>query len=546
VQAQTAPLDAVERLRLALRDATEDAPLREQKLRECVEGLRGMADLRRAVALPEWKDHMPESSLAAVDRAQRQVVADRFVATARVLLRHKDAAAVSLTLDLLVEMAAAREDGVTPSLPRCLTPEVIDLVRNGDPRLRLPAARALASIDPDPAAGTPVFADLLRSSEAALRRAGADGLGNLLQSSATDASRPAVARSDAVATAATLLATLTPAYDDPYGEVRRRCVNAVGKAAAEWQPLVSEPPQPDREADRRPLAARLEKDRADLRPLVLGLRDQVPRLGKAVRDDDPAVRQAALEALETLARLRWQWVRQGLWLAGPGKVGGQADADDPLAAPFQAVLPSLAGTLTDGEVRVRRAALDVLEALGPAAAPAAPAAAGALNDADHFVRWTAVRALQAIGAPAALPAIPALARVLSDTDVDVIKAAIAAIVHLDPTGNGVPPHGKHPRKSAVGALANAIQAHDAEVRIAALRALAGTGENGRPAVPAMAAALGDADVRVRRTAAEALAQLGTAASDAVPDLKLALKDPDPAVREAASDAVLRVTRATQP
>jgi HEAT repeat protein len=125
------------------------------------------------------------------------------------------------------------------------------------------------------------------------------------------------------------------------------------------------------------------------------------------------------------------------------------------------------------------------------------------------------------------------------------------LVHLDPTGNGVPPHGKHPPKNAANRnavlpLANAVRAHDAEVRVAAIHALAGMGENARPAVPALAAALGDTDTRVRCAAAEALGQLGPAAHDAVPDLNLAVKDSDIAVRRAASDALLRITQPIQP
>jgi HEAT repeat protein len=135
--------------------------------------------------------------------------------------------------------------------------------------------------------------------------------------------------------------------------------------------------------------------------------------------------------------------------------------------------------------------------------------------------------------------------------VDVTLAAIEALVHIDPTGRGVPPRGKHPLKNAtdrnaVGALANAVKVHDSKVRVAAIQALAGMGENARLAVPALAAALGDPEARVRQAAADALGQLGPIAGDAVADLNLALKDPDPAVRRAASDAVLRITRTAQP
>ena len=99
-------------------------------------------------------------------------------------------------------------------------------------------------------------------------------------------------------------------------------------------------------------------------------------------------------------------------------------------------MPALATALTAKDVRVRRAALDVLDVLGPVATPAAPAVARVLTDTDPFVRWSAVRALDAIGSPGARPAIPALARLLDDPDPDIGKAVIDALVHLDPTGLG--------------------------------------------------------------------------------------------------------------
>src|SRR5712692_9405417 len=68
-RAQAVPGDAVEHLRQVLQGMTDDASVREQKLRECIETLRGVGDLRRAFLLAEWRDRAPDSSLAAVDRS---------------------------------------------------------------------------------------------------------------------------------------------------------------------------------------------------------------------------------------------------------------------------------------------------------------------------------------------------------------------------------------------------------------------------------------------------------------------------------------------
>src|SRR5579859_3383238 len=81
LHAQPTPADPVERLRTVLRCKTDEAPVREQKLRECVQAVRTFGDLRRAAALAEWKDQ------AAVDLAQRKVIIDRFLVAMRERLR---------------------------------------------------------------------------------------------------------------------------------------------------------------------------------------------------------------------------------------------------------------------------------------------------------------------------------------------------------------------------------------------------------------------------------------------------------------------------
>ncbi len=553
------PTDAVERLRIALA-ATDNVLPRDKTVRECLDGLHGVGDLRRAVLLTDWKDQALESGLAPVDRVLRKIVADRFVAAVRELLQRKDAATVGLALDMLVEMVAeAKANNESLGLTRALTPDVVALTKSGEPRLCLPAAKALGLIDPDTATAVPVLADLIRSSDANLRRAAADGLANLLPaalatlSHAGRAAHTAEERHVSVTTVNTILTALASGHRDSQVEVRRRCATAVAHAGSGLLPYLTEAPAQYSEDDSELRFQRtvLEEERRDLRPLILGLRDQLPHLGRALKDDDGEVRLTALAALEAQARVRRRWVGQGVWLGGPARGGLQPLVDDPLGDGVQTVLPALATALTDGEVRVRSAALEVLNELGPAAAPAAPAVARALTNGDRFVRWTAVRTLKSIGAPGALPAVPALARLLADPDVDVARAAIDSLVHLDPAGKGAPPRGKHVPKgtsnrSAVPELAQAVKARDAEVRTDAIHALQGMGENARPAVPALAAALGDPDERVRYAAAVALGELGAVAHDAVPDLDLALKDTDATVRRAASDALLRITRAAQP
>jgi HEAT repeat protein len=557
LRAQEAAGDGVDRLRGILQDTTDDAPLRDQKLRECVSGLRGIGDLRRAINLTEWRDNASAVALATVDRTYHKAITDRFQAAIREILQSRSSTTANLGLDLLVEMAAEAHpagDAVT----RPFTADVINLIQHGDPRLLLPATRTLGTMDADPVQAVPTLSELLRSNEAVVRRAATTSLANLLQStlakriSSSDSMRPMLDRLYGAETANTILQALTPGYRDSQAEIRACCAASSLRTATALMRALSEGPAESVKDDVecRRLHTLIVRERTDLGSLVVGMRDQLPLLARAIRDDDVNTRLTALKALEALAGVQGRWVRQGTWLAGQSESGTFYPVDDPLGKAFQSMLPHIAGALTDADAQVRMEAMEVLDALGPAAGPAAPAAAQALSDKNRFVRWSAVRTLKDIGAPAALPAIPMLARLLEDDDVDVDLAAIDALVHLDPNGYGVPARGKPvknaPPRNAVAALAQAVKSRDGEVRVAAIRALAGMGQNARPAVAGLCGALGDTDPRVRHAAAAALGQLGRVADDAVPDLNLALKDADPNVRRAASDALLRITHAAQP
>jgi HEAT repeat protein len=247
------------------------------------------------------------------------------------------------------------------------------------------------------------------------------------------------------------------------------------------------------------------------------------------------VRLQAQKALEELAHARRGWARGG-------------GTEDPLLEGLRAAVPALADAVGDPDLRVRRAALDVLELLGPVGSPAAPALAQALNDRDRFVRWSAVRTLSGLG-PVALPwAAPGLTRLLDDADLDVRLAAAGALERLAPAGT--PPvvrtiaAGYEPAtplaRTALPALVRSLRAPDAEMRVAALRTLRSLSADARPALPALCEALADPDERVRRSAAEVLGGLGLAARDAVGELRTALADSSPAVRRAAGDALLNI------
>jgi len=226
--------------------------------------------------------------------------------------------------------------------------------------------------------------------------------------------------------------------------------------------------------------------------------------------------------LEILAQVRQRWLER--------VAGSVTGSDDPLLVGLQNTLPGLAAGLTDPEPSARQSSLNVLETLGPAAAPALPELVKALDDSDRFVRWGAARALGKIGGPAA-PALPGLTRLLRDSDLDLQLAAVTALEQFGPAA--VP---------ALPALVSVGQRHNApELRVAAIHALEAIGLPGLvPAIPALAAAVADADGQVRLAAIALLGKLGPAAQEAVDALRQASMDRTPEVQQEATAALLQI------
>jgi HEAT repeat protein len=538
-RAQAGPPDPVEALRRTLEAPCVDAAARDRATRACLAALARPGDLRRAAVLAEWRDR-PGDEAAAVDRANRAEVVNRFTQAVRDGLQHGDPAIMLVTIDLLAETAAAaRAHGPAPDLARPFAPDLAALVVRGPPAVRAAAARLLGQVGPPPDGAVPPLGELLQAADPALRRAAAEGLAALIEAVAHPAEDAVPAapgrRGEFVRMAAAVLPAVRLGLGDWHPEVRRRCVRATGQAAAGLARLLAEPPPPTHQEPAAPPPQAKADEGAELRPLALALRDQGPALAHALRDPDAEVRLQAQKALEELAHAHHGWARAGA-------------ADNPLLEGLRAAVPALADAVGDPDLRVRRAALDVLELLGPLGSPAAPALAQALNDRDRFVRWSAVRTLSGLG-PDALPwSAPGLTRLLDDTDLDVRLAAAGALERLAPAGGrpvvrtvaaGYEPASPLAR-TALPALVRSLRAPDAEMRVAALRTLRSLNADARPALPALCEALSDPDERVRRFAAEVLGGLGPDARDAVGELRQALADRSPAVRRAAGDALLNI------
>jgi HEAT repeat protein len=529
----------VERLAEILRQTQPDTASRERLLQKWLGDRYTCVELYRAWSLSGWREARPGDAVAEVDQKCRRRIGERFLDGVKADLNASDPVVAAAMAGWLVEIAgASRSTGARPVLLRHLGADLVGVLKRDQPESRVVAIRALAVIEPDPAIAAPVFAFLLRSRDLDIRRGAAAGLGKLVATalqSMTWATGDAVkgARVDLVSMAAAVVPAARHGLDDPDVAVRQHCASVLRHTALALNRLAAGPMPADLlVGDRR---AANEEALALLQPLVERLRDQGATLARAVRDEDTEVRLLACNAVEDLAEARWHWLRQA------GRTVSADNRDDPLRLPLRAVLPGLASGAGDDEVRIRRAALDALEMIGPDATPAVPSLARALHDPDRSVRRTAVRVLGGLGPVVARAVVGELAALLEDPDPDMALAAVLAMQRIVP--HAPPEPGMlSVQDTALPALVRSLRFPDATMRVAVLQTLRGL--NASPAVPAVCEVLGDPDPRVRKAAAETLGAVGPAARAAVDPLRRALADASPEVREAAR-AALQAIRPTQ-
>lgn len=543
-------VDLVEELRQTLRLPARDPVERATAIKRDVDRLRTFNDLRRALSLLEWRDEDPDDAIAASDRAGRSAVSKRFGDALRGVLQKGDITARLAAVNVLAEMGPkVRGVRTRAAFTREFAPDLARLMQQEDRRLREAAARALGLILPEPAMACQALGARLAAAEVSERQAAAEGLVNLLRTAHQLAGRGRgagsveVTRGELVATGRAVMATAGRGAGDEAAEVRRPSVEALVLAAALLGKLV-----PDARAtegiDAETQHKQIQEDLEALRPMIAVFKDQGTVLTRALNDSDTYVRLAARRAVEEgdAAATRLRALRQlatTLAAVADGQPGtrierSKLDVDElPAEASHERVL-ALAEGLLDRDARARRAAIDVLETLGPAAAPAAPALVKALGDSDCFVRWSAARALGKTGGAHAAIAVPALARLLEDSDLNVRRAAATALDRYGPAA--------YP---ALTALIRTLAVEDGDLRVTVIRAMRGIGGDAEPAVPALIKVLADREARVRLAAVETMAKLGPAAKDAADELRKLLRDEDAEVRRAASAALVTVAEAAK-
>lgn len=562
--------DPVEELRNALpiqlgEDRNPEALRhREETLQKRITALRTLSELRRALALTEWKDTAgPASKVRDIDRRMRGLVAARFQKGVEAAAAGSPVARLAAARMLgEMGMSVRALDGLA-GFVRSLTPVLVKLTQDPDPSVRAAAARALGKTNPLPDPAVAALTQLLRSALVEDRRAAAEALLSMvqviaqLQKKGRAQTGVEANEQDVIETSKEVVPGAGIGVRDPDVLVRRMSLQAIRQAATTFGELIPEPyapsdfPPPGRpwtkgEQDDRTFKARYVSKRIQIfEPLILALASQGEALAATLSDPDVVVRLETREALEMIGNARQRLKRYQESVPTPPAVQAQAGPppvvpvvvqvqggakEDPLGQALKPALMRLAAGVSDPNVRVRLAAVEFLETLQESAKPAVPALANALADPNRFVRWAAARTLARVGPVRTDLTVPNLARLLGDPDLDVAKQAAETLAGYGGAA-----------KDALQAMIHATGVGDAEIRVAAISTLSALGPAvAAPSVPALIQALGYADARVRRAAADTLARFGEVARSAVPALERALYDEDNDVRRAASDALLSI------
>jgi HEAT repeat protein len=333
--------------------------------------------------------------------------------------------------------------------------------------------------------------------------------------------------------------------------VRQTCINALRDMAAILLVPLQPAPEPGKEVidydfRLKPMMKVIDR----IKPLIDKLAENAPALVVAAVDPVPSIRLQALAMLNDLAlsrnRLRgWQVLFEQVPppmpekppeakpVARPAQAAKPDAKGDKLTPAFRIALKVLAKDLSDPELQVRLAALDVLESIGPEAnsPETIPALVQALHDKNRFVRWNTLRIFNRFGPIEPRQVVPALVAVVRDQDGDGDFAKI-----LGPTLSA---YGSD-AAAAVPYLIKAIQGGEVDARTAYLQALTYLGTTATDAIPAVTGMLKETDPHIRQAAAEALGRFGKAAAPAEPGLRAILDDENPDVRKAASEAILRI------
>jgi HEAT repeat protein len=378
------------------------------------------------------------------------------------------------------------------------------------PEARFWACLVLAEIGPEAKAAAPALAKTLSDERPEVRLQAAIALGEI-----GEGAKPA----------ATTLAQL---LSDPFPAVRAAAVFALGRIG-------------DRSAGAAIAAADRAEDpflhslsiwaQAKLNPDDPRLMDQaVVLLVNSLGAEDRGMAQVAARALADLGATN-EAVEREL-----DKVlkGADAAEEDRIVRSLSSlgprVVPHAQRALKDPDRQAT--ALQMLERLGPDAAPAVPNLVELLQTDDPAVRAQVLQILGSIG-PQAEPAVAAATTALEDSDRHVVLTAAYCLGKIGP-----------PAKAAIPGLRKLTTADDKVIRLTGTWALLQIGPRSdalvESALPVLTDSLGSELDFVRFEAATTLGELGQSAKAALPALETASTDSVPAVRRAAAEAIQKI------
>jgi HEAT repeat protein len=508
----------VERVRRAFR-VTDDLSQDERNLKESLAALRSLPDIYEALQLQEWRAGDESSSLSLMLRKQRELLIERFREEFRRIVREGQPASRQAAIALL---GTGRWEGAM--IGRALTADLIELTKNKDQAAREQAARCLGKVFPDPKVAIPPLEAMLMSASMPERRAAAQALEDLVRGASWQEQTD---RGRLLRMASAVVPVAGSALGDRDGDVRKSAAASLAStaelAARAVPNRLEEIPYENRDPEKE-----FQEARREVRPLAESLDKQTAKLILLLKDKDRGVCLAADRALEAMAETRSRLLQRCAEFPA-ARVG--AKKEQPFTDPFQSLLQAagpVAKQLSDQDVRVRLAALYVLETLESEAAPAARAVIKSLQDSDPFVRWAAVRTLGKMAPVEAEKAVPVLAGLLNDPNGDVQVTTLAALVRFGAAA-----------KPAVATLRDAVKRKDAAWRVQVINALGSIGKDAAAAIPELIVGLTAREPEIRTAAARALGKIGPHSAESEQALRKALDDSDPEVRQAASEAILK-------
>lgn len=527
------------------------ADRRNKIIEEVIPQLKTVSQLRRAYFLKQWATHIvrPDKADKRLDvEPYRAAIGDKLTKAIRGAAGDADPIARIAVALLIAELADPEAADIRPTDPkafdaknkerfaRSLSDVAKALVKDKDIGVRQAGLNALGKVANDPAEAFPLINEVLRQDEVGPRRLAAYALSDLVKSAR------GLERQQKMQTAEQVLASAVIGLgdaDEPVRGYSLQAITVVAKLVADHFSTAGELVDDNKKRVLRP----------DLQKLLKNMQSINAPLLEAIDDPRPNIRMAALQTLDQIGLARGK-ILNTLADAAPdlrdkrGELLKLFDAPDPVGPIVDKGLKSITRLLREDDVRLRKAAIDFLEALGDQAAPAADSIAEALSDADRFVRLSAARAIRNLPAKSVGPvAVRGLGAMLIDADPDSSAAAASAIETLGPAA-----------QDAVDWLGFVIANGDAdnrnwdsESRVAAMKALIAVGTPAQRVLPQVSTALADPDVRVRRKAAETIGRIGRPTDESILEkanaaLRRALSDADAEVRLNASEAILSIRK----